>query len=238
MKKRKPSRPKPDPETAAILARACAGEWLTHAETTEILRFNCDYVFRYFRGPVEPEEHRRRVAQGTLATSLEDIEASLRDEGPRWRMLGRSQPIVHKDESFMLLSWKDGEGFYWAVSLEGETLVDGHERTAEEAARAGGDAFAWEHFVRAPTEPIDYRARHRAIERGEAPPCDVCGDKLSESYCDECQHTFCETTGTCPKQPSGSRGSCMFCGAPNRVVVPEPCMTDLGHCEEHPPPSV
>jgi hypothetical protein len=192
---------KPDPETAALLARARAGEWLTEAEKHQLLSFNHDYVFRFFYKGSDVSGH----------ITKEQLSPDLEPEDVPWRMIGRTEPIVHEDEGLLLSVWKDskGRGWYWGVMIDACAVVEGYEPTPEEAARRGGDAFAMELFKREPVDPPDYTAIENAKKKGEPPPCSVCG-KPPQSFCPKCLHTFCGTT-CCPKQPLATRDSCFFC---------------------------
>ncbi len=211
---------RPDSETAALLARARTGDWLSEQEKDQLLDYNHNFVFRLYVKGCNSSGHLPKE----LLTTVQEPEGH-----HPWRMLGRSEPVAGVSDAFMLTVWHDheGRGFYWGVCLDGDSLQEGYAPTIEEAARQGGDAFALENFKREPVDPPDYAAREKALKKGEAPPCDICGT-LANSYCTECQHTFCETEGTCPKQPLATRSSCIFCGKNDRRLLTKPdCSTPI-----------
>ncbi len=191
-------------ELAALLLRARAGECLTREETERLLSVNHGYTFRYLAS--EPKQS--ADVDGLMQQSINDL-------APRWRMLGRSMPILHENESLTLVIWAEpNHDFYWGVHLEGEPLTEGHETTPQHAALRGANEFEWERWVRLPTEPPDYDCATPS-----APLCDVCG-VFADSMCKFCEHKFCETTGTCPAQPRFSRSSCLFCRRDDHAFEP------------------
>src|SRR5208282_3750920 len=92
------------------------------------------------------------------------FQESLTDTRPRWRMLGRSEIIPHKDECLQLLVYPnyDGHGFGWHLLWESDDLATGREETALRASLMGGRALEVEMYKREFVEPEDFTAVAKA----------------------------------------------------------------------------
>lgn len=153
----------PSPEVQALLDRAKQGAWLTKAETDVLLGFNQGYTFRYVAKEWPPKEgEAKRVWEAEL------FKTSLTSTEPRWRMLGRSEPILQpvKDcnEFISLYVTQNQEGGYdWDVVDEYDLIVKGKEPTILRAALVGGRAYEVEMYKREFVEPEDFKEPARAL---------------------------------------------------------------------------
>lgn len=139
------------PEIIDLLDRAKAGENLTKGETEALLKHNPGYSFRYF-----PDSRPETKDQPGLNKHAEEaFKQSLTDTRPRWRMLGRSEPILHEDDYMMLFLSQNKDGsFEWDIMVDGDPLTSpGREDTLMKAALMGAKAWEVEKYKREFVEP-------------------------------------------------------------------------------------
>ena len=145
-----------DPETAALFERAKAGEWLTRAQTSLIMEsVHPGFTFRYFpAGRVEYQPLSGDV-DAKFAAARAMVAQSCQDQGAHWRLVGRSEPVLAKDEKIVVICMREGPLYHWAVVLDGRTLAEGFQADIEAAVFEAGEAFIWEHRQREYVHPVD-----------------------------------------------------------------------------------